>query len=202
MKATPVPAKPGLLRWTLLWERIRETTTRGCLSANSCIKPLLVSNPDTQTLQRLCLTRKKKQSSSSSSNVPRGTWWDVPAHCIFTEYLPYTSWLHKTGTQKSFISHSARASLEPPHCTCCAQHTWQDGLLQKVSFVERKTEGHPPFPPLRALPRLTPEGLIICAKIRQPALLIIFWRGGRTWEVLLGGGSSWRIWSTRKGFAF
>lgn len=158
--------------------------------------------PDTQTLQRLHLTRKKNQSSSSSSNVPRGTWWDVPARCIFTEYLPYNSWLHKTGTQKSFISLSACASLEPPHCMCCAQHTWQDGLLQKVSFVERKTEGHPPFPPLRALLRFTPQGLIICAKIRQPALAIIFWRGGRTWEVLLGRGSSWRIWSTRKGFSF
>lgn len=132
-KAKPVP-KAGQLWWTLLCERVRETT-RGCLSANLCIKPLLVSSPLPTLAPLLCrdFVLKEKQNEVVVVIFPElpGV---ISLHTALwqSENLPYTSWLHTTGTQKPGIPLSVLP--QSPHIECVVPKThWQDGLLQKGS---------------------------------------------------------------------
>jgi len=97
---------------------------------------------------------------------------------------------------------SACSSLGSPHCMSCAQCMWTRWAFAEksataTSLVMKETEGHPPFPPLSALLRISPPGLIICALKEDKLVGFFIWEGGRPWGVLSGEGSRWRIWSTR-----
>lgn len=100
-------------------------------------------------------------NSNDNNNVPRGIWGDVPAQCILAGV---SIWHLSHGCTQQAPKHqaflSACVSLGSPHCMCCAQHMWtRQAFAEKLATSIRFYS----FPPLSALIRISPEGLIIYA---------------------------------------
>lgn len=86
---------------------------------------------------------------------------------------------------------SACASFEFPHWTCCAQHTWTRWAFAESQLCWEEDWGTSPFPPMRALLSLTPEGLIIYKQKgdSQHCLLFFFERRKNFWVKVRAEGS-------------